>query len=87
MSRTKNTIINAFASMGAKVITIFINFITRTVFIYTLGVEYLGVSGVFSSILTMLSLAELGFAETITYKLYKPIANNDKTKVSELMNV
>ena len=86
MSRTKNAIINAFASMGAKVITIFINFITRTVFIYTLGVEYLGVSGVFSSILTMLSLAELGFAETITYKLYKPIANNDKTKVSELMN-
>ena len=86
MSRTKNTFINAFAGMGAKMITILINFVTRTVFIYTLGVEYLGVSSVFTSVLTMLSLAELGFAEAITYKLYKPIANSDETKISALMN-
>ena len=62
-------------------------FLVRTVFIYTLGVEYLGVEGLFTSILMMLSLANLGFDSAMTYSLYKPLADNDITKIQALMNL
>lgn len=52
-----------------------------------LNVNYLGVSGLFSSILTMLSLAELGVGTAIIYSLYKPLAENNQEEVLALMNL
>lgn len=84
-SRTKNSILNISFGIVGRILSIALNFAVRTVFIYTLGKEYLGINGLFSSILTMLSLTELGFGTAINYKLYKPLAENDEKRVRMLM--
>lgn len=84
-SRTKNSIFNIGASIGGQLLSIILNFTVRTVFINTLGKEYLGLNGLFSSILTMLSLTELGFGTAISFKLYKPLADGDDKRVRVLM--
>lgn len=85
-SRTKNSVINASISTVSKVIFIFMSFICRTVFIKTLGTEYLGVNGLFTNILTILSFAELGIGNAIIFKLYKPIAEEDKERIKTLLH-
>jgi len=61
------------------------SFISRTVFIYTLGTLYLGVNGLFTNVLSVLSLSELGIGIAITFSLYKPLADNDLEKIKALM--
>ncbi len=85
-SRTKNTILNVLGGIAVKTSGFFTTFITRTVFLYILGIEYAGVSSVFTNVLTVLSFAELGIGTAITYALYKPIAENDNRQISKLMN-
>lgn len=85
-SRTTNTVFNTFAGFGAKGINIVTTFIMRSVFIYTLGIEYSGISGLFTDILTMLSFAELGISSAIAYSLYKPVAQGDYRKIAALMD-
>lgn len=84
-SRTKNSILNVSTSIGGQLLSTILNFAVRTVFIYTLGKEYLGLNGLFSSILTMLSLTELGFGTAMSFKLYKPLAEKDDKRVRILM--
>lgn len=86
MGRTQKALVNALAGVVGKLITTIVVFLGRTVFIYTLGVEYLGASSLFTSILTMLSLAELGFSTAITYNLYRPLAKGNKKKTAAFMN-
>lgn len=82
-SRTKNSILNFFTGIGGQILVVLLNFVCRTVFIKTLGAEYLGISGLFGDILQMLSLAELGFDTAISFKLYKPMAERDDAKVRQ----
>ena len=84
-SRTENTLFNFTSSIGAQLVTILMHFLVRTVFIRTLGKSYLGVSGLFSNILSMLSLAELGVGSAIIFKLYKPIAEDDRHRITVLV--
>ena len=56
-------------------------FVTRIVFVKKLGVEYLGINGLFSNVLQILSLADLGLATALMYSLYEPLANNDTEKM------
>lgn len=63
------------------------SFFCRTVFIYSLGKTYLGFSGLFSDILTLLSLAELGVGTAILYSMYKPTAKGDHKQVAALLNL
>ena len=58
-----------------------IGFVCRIVFVRMLSAEYLGISGLFTNILSMLSLAELGISSAITFALYKPIAEDDEEKI------
>jgi O-antigen/teichoic acid export membrane protein len=85
-SRTSNTIKSTAAGLVGYAVTYIATFIYRTVFIYLLGQTYLGIQGLFSNILSMLSLAELGISTAITFSLYKPIASNDKEKIKSLMH-
>ncbi len=85
-SRSRNTLLNTVAGIGEKVATIITGFIMRSLFIRLLGMEYVGVSSLFTDILSALSLAELGISSAITYALYKPIATKDNEKVAMLMN-
>lgn len=62
-----------------------LNFIVRTVFIYTLSKAYTGISGLFSSVLMILNLSELGIGSVITFAMYKPLADRDTEKLKTLM--
>lgn len=87
MSRTKNSVKNLLTAIIGQGIGFIVSFIARIFFIRTLGREYLGLNGLFTNILTILSLAELGVGEAITYSLYKPLAENDSKKCTMLMQV
>lgn len=84
-SRTVNAKLNTVWGIVNKVITLFFPFIVRTVFIYKLGTDFLGLDSLFISILQVLSLSELGFSDAIVYSLYKPIANKDTNIVCALL--
>ena len=85
MSRSVNVARNVKFSVICQVIVLLMSFLCRTVFIQQLGVEYLGVSGLFTNILTVLSFAEMGIGDAIIYSMYKPIAQNDTEKLKSLM--
>ena len=84
-SRTEYSILNIVTGLGGYMINTIFGLICRMVFTRTLSADYLGVSGLFTNILTMLSLAELGIGSAIVYALYKPLATNDKDKVASLV--
>lgn len=85
MSRLKHTAKNIIWGYVAQIISLLIKFTSRTVFIYTLGGTYLGVSGLFTSILGLLSFTELGIGTAMNFSLYKPISENDSEKIKSLM--
>ncbi len=86
MSRTKSTLINFIANIISVSITILLSFILRTVFIKSLGNDFLGLNGLFTNIISILSLSELGIGTAIIFKLYKPLAENDIKRTIVLMN-
>lgn len=86
-SRTEKTIRNSFFALCEQAIYSVMSFICRTVFIYSLGKTYLGFNGLFSDILTLLSLAELGFGTAILYAMYQPMAEGNKKKIAALLNL
>ena len=80
-SRTENAIKNTTMSIIGHFVGLLVSFGTRTIFTIVMGKEYLGVSGLFSNILTILSFAELGIGTAIVYRLYAPLAKGDKNKI------
>lgn len=86
-SRTSNSLKNIFTSIGYQALNLVLSFISRTIFIKTLGVEYLGISGLFGDILSMLTLADLGFSTAMTYSMYKPLAEGDWKTLAGLTNL
>lgn len=84
--RTKNSFFNFLANTGSTAINMILSFICRTVFIAALGKTYLGVNGLFSNILTVLSLAELGIGAAMTFHMYDPVAREDQAQIRELLN-
>lgn len=87
MSRTSSMIRNVSWSFLGQGLGILASFIVRIIFIRILGSTYLGLDGLFSNILTILSLSELGIGTAITYSLYKPLAEKDEAKLKSLMAV
>lgn len=83
--RTKNSIKNTIGSISNNLVNILIGFIAQGVFIKILGLQYLGINGLFNNIVSMLSIVELGIASAIIFNLYKPLATNDKEKIKSLM--
>ncbi len=86
-SRSRQVALNATASLATQFIMIALNFILRTVFIKTLGVDYLGVNGLFSNVLQILSFAELGIGNAIVFSMYKPLAEHDEERLCSLMQL
>lgn len=69
----------------SSIVTIILSFVTRTAFIKTIGIGYLGINGLFSNVLGVLSLTELGIGTAMTYSLYRPIAEDNTEKIKSLM--
>ena len=70
-----------------KIILMVLPFVIRSIINLTLGSEYLGLSSLFSSIIQVLSLTELGFSSAMVYHLYKPIAENNQDKINALLDL
>lgn len=86
-SRTKNATRNIFSGLVNKIIMLLFPFIIRTIMIKKLGTEFLGLNSLFSSILQVLNLAELGFGSAVVFSMYKPIAEGDKKTICALLNL
>ena len=86
-SRTKNSIRNSAVALIEHAVYTIMSFACRTVFIMTLGKTYLGFSGLFSDILSLLSLTEMGVGTAIVYSMYKPVAEKNYVKIAALLNL
>ncbi|MBE5758072.1 MAG: hypothetical protein E7345_03990 [Clostridiales bacterium] len=87
MNRTANIKRNMFFNVLKFVTQIVLQFVLRTILIYIMGVEYLGLNGLFSNIFAFLNLAELGLGSAIVFSMYKPIAENDVKKIKILQEI
>ena len=85
--REKLAIKNGSITLLCQVLDIIIGFVVRKFFIFYLGVGVLGINGTFISLLSSLSLAELGFESAVIYSLYKPIQDNDREMIEKIISV
>ena len=85
--RTSKAIRNSKYALIMKFSETLLAFVLRTVFIHTLSTVYLGLNGIFTNILTVLSLMDLGVGSAISFSLYKPLADNDRARIVALMQL
>ena len=84
-SRTEFATLNTSIALAIQPFSVIIGFINRTVFIHFLGVTYLGLSSYLTSIVSILSLAELGIGEAMSYALYSPLVREEHGKINAFM--
>lgn len=85
--RKRNSVRNIIFSVGTYMITMLFAFIERKFFVSSLSSFYLGIGGVMSNIVSILTITELGFGEAIMFSLYKPIRENNEIKIVALLNL
>ena len=85
-TRTSKSLMNIVFGIGFQFSLIITSFVTRTVFIHYLSKELLGINSLFTNILSILSLADLGFETAMLYSYYKPLAVKDELKLTSLTN-
>lgn len=85
--RAKNSFYNLIVSLGMQMINVILQFVSRYIFIQYFSKEYLGVNGLFSEILTVFSLAELGIGVSMMYGLYAVVSQHQEYEICCLMNL
>lgn len=85
MGRVNQSSKSVVANMVYYALKTILSLVVRTAFIYTFGMEFLGLNSIFSNVLTILSLAELGIGSAIVFNMYKPMAENDYDRVNALL--
>ena len=86
VSRVNKSLKNTVFGLVGMICALIVSFATKSVFVRLLGAEYNGVNGLFTNILQVLNLAELGFATSIAYALYKPLKAGDERTTAALMS-
>ncbi len=86
-SRTQKSVINAYTALMYNLLTILLGFVSRKIFLDTLGADVLGLNTTASSLLGFLNLAELGVGGAVAFTLYKPLASDDSDVVKEIVAV
>lgn len=86
-SRVKKSLLNARVNLIFYFLTLILSFFSRRIFLDSLGADFLGLTGTLYSLLGFLNLAELGIGAAIGYVLYKPLFDEDKTKLNEIISV
>ena len=86
-SRTEYSARNTSVAVVSRVLAILLGFVSRVVFTHTLSEDYVGINGLFTDILNVLALSELGVGTAITYALYKAISEKDIEKQKALMKL
>lgn len=87
MARKERTIKNSITAVLKYVVKLILQFVIRTMLIYKLGVEYVGLDSLYANIISMLSLAELGIGSAMVFSLYKPFAENDVEKLKSITSL
>ncbi len=82
--RIKKSATNIVFGYMNQILSLVLSFVSRTVFVYYFGAEYLGLDGLFTDVLGLLSLADLGFGTAMVYSFYKPLAEKDYDKIAAL---
>lgn len=85
--RTKHSLKNISISLFSQVVIVILGLVSRKVFLNSLGVNYLGINGLLTNILSMLALVESGIGISIVYNLYKPLADDDTDKITALVQL
>ncbi len=85
--RSVNSVKNFSSGFLITIIVTFLGFLTRKVFVDNIGVEYLGLNGLLLNILGVMSLLEGGFAVSVVYNLYKPLADDDRPRILALLQL
>ncbi|MBR5577207.1 MAG: sugar transporter [Bacteroidaceae bacterium] len=86
-SRVKKTLLNARVNMIFYFLILILSFFSRKIFLECLGVDFVGLIGTLNNLLGFLNLAELGIGSAIGYVLYKPIFDDDRKKINEIISV
>lgn len=86
-SRIKKSLLNAKVNFLFYFIILIMSFISRKIFLNTLGVDFMGLTGTLSNILGMLNLAELGIGTSISFHLYKPIKDENLKEINDLISL
>lgn len=84
-TRVRNSVVNSITSIVSNILIIVMGFVAQTIFIKVLGTEYLGINGLFTNIVSMLAIVELGIGPAIIYSLYKPLVEDDEVKIKSLL--
>ena len=84
-SRTRNTLLNIGFGYSAQIGTLILSFIGRKFFLLYLPIDLLGIDGLYSNILTILSLAELGLDSAVIYSMYKPVSEGNISLVASMI--
>ena len=85
MNNTRKMSLNILFSTMAQVVLLISRFVVRRYFLTYFGVEILGINSTLTSVISTLSLAELGFQTAVVYNLYKPLVNNDYATVGKIV--
>lgn len=85
-SRTKKSIRNVITGIGSKLFLMVLAFASKSIFVRLLGTEYNGINGLYTNLLSILSLAELGVGNVLTFSLYGALKNNDKELVATIIS-
>ena len=83
--RTENSIKNSVVAVSSNIFIMVLGFVIQTIFVKTLGEEFLGINGLFNNVISMLAIVELGIGPAIVSNLYKPLANGDKEQLKSLL--
>lgn len=86
-SRVQKSLLNAKVNLLFYFLSLGLSFFSRKIFLDCLGAEFLGLSGTLTNILGFLSLAEMGVGTAVAFNLYKPLAEDNRLKISELVSV
>lgn len=85
MQRTKRSVMNVAVALFTNVGTLITAFVVQKVLVQTMGEDYNGVNGLFSGIISMMSMADLGIGTAIVYHMYRPVAERDSEKINSLL--
>ncbi len=87
MSRTNSSVKNLIVAFAGQVLGILISLVSRIIFLSFLNEEYLGLNGLFTNILTIFSLVELGIGPAMNFSLYKPLAERNISQIKSIMQL
>lgn len=86
-NRTKKSIINAEVGLISYLISLFLAFFSRKIFLDNLGADFIGLTGTLSNILGILNLSEMGIGLCISFFLFKPIADNNTQEINNIISL